>query len=355
MATTVTEPSLEPAPVASPDVGTHHHGEPELPSAPPPGRPRSRRSDFQNMVFGRKIRTDQEIHERLGNSTALAVFASDALSSVAYATEEMLTVLLIGGAGALAFGSLVPLSLGIVALLVILVFSYRQTIKAYPSAGGAYIVTRDNFGVLPAQVAGVALLTDYILTVAVSVSAGVAAMYSAFPATYPYRVAIAVALIWIIAWMNLRGVKESGRVFAVPTYGFVVAIIGLVIVGVAKAVLGGLDPIHVHHAEVAAGAGGSLGIFLLLHAFAGGSTAMTGVEAISNGVPAFKPVEWKNARGVCSPGWACCSGSCSSASPSWPGSCIRSRAPRRPSSARSPGRSSARGRSATSRSSSSRR
>ncbi len=131
-----------------------------------------------------------------------------------------------------------------------------------------------------------------------SVSAGVAAMYSAFPATYPYRVFIAVALIWIIAWMNLRGVKESGRVFAVPTYGFVVAIIALVIVGFAKAIAGGLDPIHVHHATVAAGAGGSLGIFLLLHAFAGGSTAMTGVEAISNGVPAFKPVEWKNARRV---------------------------------------------------------
>src|SRR3954447_19581848 len=309
MATTVTDPSLEPdpsgaprlappAPGPEPDQGTHHRGEPAPEVGSRPGRPRSRRSNAVNMLFGRKIRTDQEMHERLGNSTALAVFASDALSSVAYATEEMLTVLLIGGAGALAFGSLLPLSLGIVALLVILVFSYRQTIKAYPSAGGAYIVTRDNFGVLPAQVAGVALLTDYILTVAVSVSAGVAAMCSAFPATYPYRVAIAVALIWIIAWMNLRGVKESGRVFAVPTYGFVVAIIGLVIVGVAKAVMGGLDPIHVHHAEVAAGAGGSLGIFLLLHAFAGGSTAMTGVEAISNGVPAFKPVEWKNARRV---------------------------------------------------------
>ena len=142
------------------------------------------------------------------------------------------------------------------------------------------------------------MLTDYILTVAVSVSAGVAALYSAFPATYPYRVEIAVLLIWIIAWMNLRGVKESGRVFAVPTYGFVVAIIALVIVGFAKAIAGGLDPIHVHHATVAAGAGGSIGIFLLLHAFAGGSTAMTGVEAISNGVPAFKPVEWKNARRV---------------------------------------------------------
>ena len=305
MATTVTDPSLEPTPPSAPgtappapDLGAHHRGESQQQLGQGPGRPRSRRSDLGNMLFGRKIRTDQEIHERLGNSTALAVFASDALSSVAYATEEMLTVLLLGGAGALAFGALLPLSLGIVALLVILVFSYRQTIKAYPSAGGAYIVTRDNFGVLPAQVAGVALLTDYILTVAVSVSAGVAAMYSAFPGVYPYRVAIAVVLIWIIAWMNLRGVKESGRVFAVPTYGFVIAIIGLVIVGVAKAVMGGLDPIHVHHAEVAAGAGGSLGIFLLLHAFAGGSTAMTGVEAISNGVPAFKPVEWKNARRV---------------------------------------------------------
>jgi amino acid transporter len=245
-----------------------------------------------DMMFGRRLRTDQEIHERLDNPTALAVFASDALSSVAYATEEMLTVLLIGGAGLLAFGTLVPLTLGIVALLVILVFSYRQTIKAYPSAGGAYIVTRDNFGVLPAQIAGVALLTDYILTVAVSTSAGVAAMYSAFPAAYPYRVAIAVALIWIIAWMNLRGVKESGRIFAVPTYGFVISIIVLIAVGVVKAIVGGLDPIHVQHAEVAAGAGGSLGIFLLMKAYAGGSTAMTGVEAISNGVPAFRPVEW---------------------------------------------------------------
>jgi amino acid transporter len=250
------------------------------------------------MMLGRRIRTDQEIHERLDNPTALAVFASDALSSVAYATEEMLTVLLIGGAGLLAFGTLVPLTLGIVALLVILVFSYRQTIKAYPSAGGAYIVTRDNFGVLPAQIAGVALLTDYILTVAVSVSAGVAAMYSAFPGAYGYRVEIAVVLIWVIAWMNLRGVKESGRIFAIPTYGFVIAILGLVVVGVGKAVFGGLDPVHVQHAEVAAGAGGSLGIFLLMRAYAGGSTAMTGVEAISNGVPAFKPVEWRNARRV---------------------------------------------------------
>jgi amino acid transporter len=248
-------------------------------------------------MFGRRLRTDQEIHERLTNPIALAVFASDALSSVAYATEEMLVVLL-PVAGAAAFGALLPLSAGIVLLLVVLVFSYRQTIRAYPSAGGAYIVTRDNFGLLPAQVAGVALLTDYILTVAVSVSAGVAAMFSAFPELYPYRVPIAVLLIWVIALMNLRGVRESGRIFAVPTYVFVLSVLVLVGIGLVRAVTGGLDPVHTHHATVAAGAGGALGLFVLLHAFASGSTAMTGVEAISNGVPAFKPVEWKNARRV---------------------------------------------------------
>ena len=250
-----------------------------------------------SVFFGRRLRTDQEMHERLTNPIALAVFASDALSSVAYATEEMLVVLL-PVAGAVAFGALMPLSIGIVALLVILVFSYRQTIKAYPSAGGAYIVTRDNFGLLPAQVAGVALLTDYILTVAVSVAAGVAAMFSAVPEVYPYRVIIAVVLIWVIAFMNLRGVRESGRIFAVPTYVFVVSVLVLVLVGLCRALLGDLDPVHAHHATVAAGAGSALGIFVLLHAFASGSTAMTGVEAISNGVPAFKPVEWRNARKV---------------------------------------------------------
>ncbi len=250
-----------------------------------------------NLVFGRKLRTDQEMHERLDNPTALAVFASDALSSVAYATEEMLRVML-PVVGAVAFSAVLPLSMGIVLLLVALVFSYRQTIKAYPSAGGAYIVTRDNFGILPAQVAGVALLTDYILTVAVSVSAGVAAMYSAFPEVYPFRVEIAVVLIWVIAIMNLRGVKESGRLFAIPTYLFVVSILGLVLVGLARSVAGDLSPVPSSHLATGAGIGGSLTIFLLLHAFAGGSTAMTGVEAISNGVPAFRPIEWKNARRV---------------------------------------------------------
>src|SRR3954468_5641983 len=214
MTTTAPAPADTPPPPRPATRTRLEGGAPPGGGAPAPGAPGV---DVAHLLFGRKLRTDQEQHERLSNPVALAVFASDALSSVAYATEEMLRVMLPVAAAA-AFSAVVPLSVGIVLLLVALVFSYRQTIKAYPSAGGAYIVTRDNFGVLPAQVAGVALLTDYILTVAVSVSAGVASMSSAFPATYPYRVAIAFALIWIIAWMNLRGVKESGKLFAIPTY-----------------------------------------------------------------------------------------------------------------------------------------
>jgi amino acid transporter len=259
-----------------------------------------RRVDVANLLFGRKLRTEQEAHERLANPIALAVFASDALSSVAYATEEMLVVMVAAGVSASSrYDALLPLSAGIVVLLVTLVFSYRQTIKAYPSAGGAYIVTRDNFGVLPAQVAGVALLTDYILTVAVSVSAGVAAVYSAFPSLYRYRVGIVVALIWLLAYLNLRGVRESGRIFAVPTYLFVVSILGIVALGVVRALLGDLHPATTAAAvHTTSGAGAALGLWVLLHAYASGSTAMTGVEAISNGVPAFKPVEWRNARTV---------------------------------------------------------
>jgi amino acid transporter len=238
-------------------------------------------------------------HERLGKPTALAVFASDALSSTAYASEEILRTLLGVGVGAgiglAAFKYMNPITLAMVGVLVILVFSYRQTIKAYPSAGGAYIVTKDNLGLLPAQVAGVALLTDYILTVSVSVSAGVAALYSAFGSLYPWRVPIALAFIVIIAWGNLRGVKESGRIFALPTYLFLVSMFLMIGVGMYRQLTGGLHPIP--PADPAAlKATASVSIFLLLHAFASGGAAMTGVEAISNGVPAFKPPEWKNAR-----------------------------------------------------------
>jgi amino acid transporter len=266
-----------------------------LPPEPATEIAESRRYVLKRKLLGNPLDTDQLQHERLGRPTALAVFASDALSSTAYATEEILRTL-IPVVGLLAFSFVLPITLAMTGVLVILMFSYRQTIKAYPSAGGAYIVTKDNLGLLPAQVAGVALLTDYILTVAVSVSAGVAALYSAFGDLRPYRVPIALGFIVIIAWGNLRGVRESGRMFAVPTYAFLLSIFVMIGVGVCKAATGGLAHAPMPADHVPMGVASSVGIFLLLHAFASGGAAMTGVEAISNGVPAFKKPEWKNAR-----------------------------------------------------------
>ena len=249
---------------------------------------------LKRLLLGRPLSTQSQHLERLGKPTALAVFASDNLSSVAYATEEILRVGLAAGLGVLAFATVMPITLGILVILTILLFSYRQTIKAYPSAGGAYIVTKDNLGLIPAQVAGVALLTDYVLTVAVSVSAGVAAIVSAVPAAYPFRVEISVVFIWVIAWGNLRGVRESGRIFAVPTY-FFIAMMGLLLgSGLVQAFTGGLHPQPIP-GEIAETTG-VISLFLILHAFASGGAAVTGVEAISNGVPAFKPPSWKNAR-----------------------------------------------------------
>jgi amino acid transporter len=251
---------------------------------------------LKRTVLGRPLPTSHLAHERLGKPTALAVFASDNLSSSAYATEEILKVLVpvVGGA---AFALVMPITFAILAVLAILLFSYRQTIKAYPTAGGAYIVTKDNFGLLPAQLAGVALLTDYVLTVSVSVAAGIAAVTSAAPSTYPYRVWMSVFCIWFIAWGNLRGVRESGRMFAIPTYFFIVMMFVLIGVGVVHALGGGLQPLPVPPDAVrTSGTAVAVGIFLVLHAFASGGAAVTGVEAISNGVPAFKPPEWLNAR-----------------------------------------------------------
>ena len=248
---------------------------------------------WKRLLLGPALPTARLKHERLGKPTALAVFASDNLSSVAYATEEILKVA-VPVIGALAFSVVMPVTFGILAVLAILLFSYRQTIKAYPSAGGAYIVTKDNFGVLPAQLAGVALLTDYVLTVAVSVAAGVAAITSAVPFLYPERVWLSVAFIWIIVWGNLRGVRESGRIFAVPTYFFIGMMFLLLGTGIAKAFAGDLHPLPIP-ADVAETTG-AISVFLLLHAFASGGAAVTGVEAISNGIPAFKPPEWRNAR-----------------------------------------------------------
>lgn len=271
-----------------------------LPPTPDSPIPESRAYRFKSKVLGQPLTNDQLEHERLGKPTALAVFASDALSSTAYASEEILrTLLMIGGAGGvglLAFRYLTPITIALVIVLVILIFSYRQTIKAYPSAGGAYIVTKDNLGLIPAQIAGVALLTDYILTVAVSVSAGVAALYSAFHPLYPYRVPIALAFIAIICVGNLRGVKESGKIFAIPTYAFIFAMFAMIATGIFKAVFGGGLEHVIPEDPAALEATGAVGVVLLLHAFASGGAAMTGVEAISNGVPAFRPVEWKHAR-----------------------------------------------------------
>jgi amino acid transporter len=255
---------------------------------------------FKSRLLGRPLNTDQLEHERLGKPTGLAVFASDNLSSAAYATEEILHTLLIAGVGLVAFQYVMPITLAMIGVLVILVLSYRQTIKAYPSAGGAYIVTKDNLGVLPAQVAGVSLLTDYILVVAVSASAGTAALYSVFSELYPYRVLIALGFIAIVALGNLRGVKESGRIFAVPTYAFVVAMAFMIGYGLFKAFFGGgleqisIDQMNPEQAHEALGMS-AVGWFLILHAFASGGAAVTGVEAISNGVPAFREPSWKNA------------------------------------------------------------
>ncbi len=248
----------------------------------------------KRVIIGAPMPTDDLQHERLGKVTALAVFASDNLSSSAYASEEILRVLLIGAAvGALGFAYVVPITIALLAVLGILLFSYRQTIKAYPQAGGAYLVTKDNFGVLPAQIAGVALLTDYILTVSVSVSAGTAALTSAAPGLYTWRVPISLSFIAIITLGNLRGVRESGRIFAVPTYFFVLMMAVLLGVGMFKLATGGLHPVHTFAVPKAVS---GITMFIVLHAFASGGAAVTGVEAISNGVPAFKPPEWLNAR-----------------------------------------------------------
>jgi amino acid transporter len=273
------------------------------PKPPPPTvevpEPRSYR--VKNVLLGPALRTERLVHERLGKPTALAVFASDNLSSSAYATEEILRVLL-PAVGVAAFSLVVPVTVALLVVLGFLILSYRQTIKAYPSAGGAYIVTRDNFGLLPAQVAGVALLTDYVLTVSVSVAAGTSALASAFSSLTPYVVPISIAFIVFIAYGNLRGVKESGRMFALPTYFFILNMALLLGLGLFKMFFGHLPVDSLNHPGlVKTGVPGNgifqgAALFVVLHAFASGGAAVTGVEAISNGVPAFKEPAWKNAR-----------------------------------------------------------
>jgi amino acid transporter len=255
---------------------------------------------LKRRFLGKPLHSDELEHQRLGKPTALAVFASDNLSSSAYATEEILRVL-VPAVGLAAFSLVVPLTLAMLVVLGFLILSYRQTIKAYPTAGGAYVVTRDNFGLLPAQVAGVALLTDYVLTVSVSVAAGTAALTSAFAGLKPWTVPIAVSFIAVIALGNLRGVRESGRVFAVPTYFFMLNMALLLGWGLLRWATGTLAPAEPAAGMLRFGHHGSgllmgASLFVVLHAFASGGAAVTGVEAISNGVPAFRKPEWKNAR-----------------------------------------------------------
>ena len=249
-------------------------------------------SAVKKLFVGSPLATAQARHERLSRTSALAVFSSDALSSVAYATEEILLVLVLAGSAALTFS--IPIGIAIALLIAVVVSSYRQTILAYPHGGGAYIVTKDNLGTLPALVAAGALLIDYVLTVAVSVAAGVAAITSAFPILYDYRIALGVIFIAGIATVNLRGLRESGALFAVPTYLFVVSFAAMLAYGFVRWIFGweGVPAPAAEPAEMSQ----ALTIFLVLRAFASGCAALTGVEAVSDGVPAFRHPEARNAR-----------------------------------------------------------
>ncbi len=251
------------------------------------------RKNWHQWLIGRPLQTADAPHQTIGKAIGLAVFASDALSSTAYATQEIMMILAIAGSGAL--GYVFPISLAIVALMTIVTISYQQTIHAYPGGGGAYIVARDNLGELPAQTAGAALLTDYILTVAVSISSGVAQITSAFPELHIYRVEIAVVMVFLIMLINLRGVKESGTTFAIPTYFFILAMVLTVGTGFFRYLTGSLGVVVNPPAFSTEGLIGTITPFLLLHAFASGTAALTGIEAISNGITAFKEPRSKNA------------------------------------------------------------
>jgi amino acid transporter len=248
----------------------------------------------RSLLFGRPIPTAREHHERLSLFFGLPIFASDALSSAAYATGAIVSILILAGTAAL---TLQPgITAAICLLYLIVVISYQQTVRAYPSGGGSYIVAADNLGEKPAVVAASALLIDYVLTVAVSVAAGVAALVSAFPSLHGAMISLNIAFIALIAWANLRGVRESGMMFAIPSYAFVVGMVGMIIWGVAR-VWGSPAPDQVVLADP--GVMGSEAnwplILVVLRSFAAGCVALTGVEAISNGVPAFRAPEARNA------------------------------------------------------------
>src|SRR5712691_1820754 len=246
---------------------------------------------LKRLLLGKPIPSHLAHHERLSRVTGLAVLSSDALSSVAYATDFILATLIVAGVSAFRYA--IPISLVIAALLAVVAFSYRQTIHAYPTGGGAYIVSKQNISPTAGLIAAASLLVDYTLTVSVSISAGILAVTSAFPKLDAYRVEMCLACLAILMLGNLRGIRESGRIVAVPTYFFVFSIAALLLAGLYKYATGTIVPVQ---AVLPPEAGHSkLTIFLLLTAFANGCTAMTGVEAVSNGVPAFRPPEARNA------------------------------------------------------------
>ncbi len=247
--------------------------------------------NIKRFLIGAPIASAQADHERLTKFKALAVLSSDAISSVAYATEAILVSLIAAGSGNLGLTLLI--SFAIIALLSIVALSYRQTIPAYPNGGGSYIVAKDNLGTLPGLIAAASLLIDYVLTVSVSVAAGVQNLVSLFAPLSPYVVQIDVALVILITVVNLRGVRESGTIFSIPTYIFIFSAVSLIVVGLVKIYILHIPPAHTQFPNVVATE--SLSIFLILKSFAAGCSAMTGVEAISNGVPAFKKPETRNA------------------------------------------------------------
>jgi len=249
-------------------------------------------SQLKRLIVGAPIPSRLAHHERFSRITGLAVLSSDALSSVAYATEEILRVLTIGGLAALSL--VTPIGAVIATVMVVVVFSYRQTIHAYPSGGGAYIVAKDNLGRTPSLIAAASLLIDYVLTVSVSIAAGVAAITSAFPHWQPHAVALCVGFVLLLMLGNLRGIRESAQLFAGPTYFFIVSILAMIAVGAARYFTGTLQPVPPPEHPLAQGTT-LLPLFVLLTAFSNGCTALTGVEAVSNGVPAFRPPESRNA------------------------------------------------------------
>ena len=255
-------------------------------------------SSLKRFLIGKPIASSEDAHHRLSKKIALPVFASDAISSTAYATEEILIVFLsLAAVGMTAFDNLVPISILVILLLAIVVSSYRQTIYAYPNGGGSYVVSRENLGRSPSLVAGASMLVDYILTVAVSVSAGVAAIVSAFQNLAPYRVELCVGFIFLVTLANLRGIKESGALFAPPTYLYVVSLASLIIVGLYKVYfqdLGPIDHSDAYAQELLSGQK-TLTLFFFLKAFSSGAVALTGIEAVADGVPAFEKPEPKNA------------------------------------------------------------